>query len=776
MRTLLTLLTVAAVFFPLGAYGTIINIPNDYPTIQEGIDHSSDGDTVLVDPGTYGENVNFNGHNITLASLFLITGDTSYISSTIIDGSQDSSVIIFESGEDSTAQIAGFTIKNGNATEGGGIHCADSDPVISSNTITSNYGVAGGGIHCLRSDPTIRNNTINDNEALLYGGAICCSGSSPMIINNSISGNNSREMAGGIFCGDGGPTVIGNTIADNVAWWIGGWGGGIVCESPNTTISNNLIDGNMAMDYGMGGGIYCTGDCTISSNTISHNSDLQGGGGICCENCSPSISNNLITGNSSHDGGGGIGCYGSSPVISDNSIIRNESDFGGGGGLRLVNSDPIIAGNLISLGSALWGGGVYCYESNPTITGNNISGNSACWFEVSDGGGVFCCYSSPVISRNSITGNSAIGGLHGRGGGIYCEGSGPTILNNSIAGNWASAEYGDGDGGGICCVSSSDPTILNTILWRDSAANGPEIYAESGSNPAVTYCDVQGGWPGTGNIDADPMFVGPHNHDLHLRWHSPCIDAGDPDPQYNDPDLTRSDIGVFYFNQSVLGVVEVYPHEEPIVIPPEGGQVVYDGWVFNFIGHPGRGDIWTYAFVPGVGRYGPIDLYRNLSIPPDSVGMNNIRQNVPGFAPAGDYVFAAYVGSYPNTIVDSSYFYFSKEGSAAGEIGDWSSGGLLMKAGDETAFNLPSHCGLSQNYPNPFNAVTTIDYQLPGDAEVKLEVYNTLGQKVATLVDERQEAGYRSVVWNASEISSGLYFYKLTAGEFTETRRMMLVK
>ena len=104
MRTLLTFLTVAVVLSPLGAYGTIINIPDDYLTIQEGIDHSSDGDTVLVDPGTYGENVNFNGHNITLASLFLTTGDTSYISSTIIDGSQDTSVIIFESGEDSTAR------------------------------------------------------------------------------------------------------------------------------------------------------------------------------------------------------------------------------------------------------------------------------------------------------------------------------------------------------------------------------------------------------------------------------------------------------------------------------------------------------------------------------------------------------------------------------------------------------------------------------------------------------------------------------------------------
>jgi hypothetical protein len=65
---------------------------------------------------------------------------------------------------------------------------------------------------------------------------------------------------------------------------------------------------------------------------------------------------------------------------------------------------------------------------------------------------------------------------------------------------------------------------------------------------------------------------------------------------------------------------------------------------------------------------------------------------------------------------------------------------------------------------------------LPVHSHVKLEVYNTLGQKVATLVDSKQQAGYRSVVLDASEVSSGLYFYKLTAGDFTETKRMMLVK
>ena len=81
------------------SWSTIINIPADYPTIQQGINVSVDGDTVLVQPGTYMENINFNGHNIVVGSLFLITGDTSSISRTIIDGDYDDVVVTFANDE-----------------------------------------------------------------------------------------------------------------------------------------------------------------------------------------------------------------------------------------------------------------------------------------------------------------------------------------------------------------------------------------------------------------------------------------------------------------------------------------------------------------------------------------------------------------------------------------------------------------------------------------------------------------------------------------------------
>jgi len=90
--------------------------------------------------------------------------------------------------------------------------------------------------------------------------------------------------------------------------------------------------------------------------------------------------------------------------------------------------------------------------------------------------------------------------------------------------------------------------------------------------------------------------------------------------------------------------------------------------------------------------------------------------------------------------------------------------------------NLPQEFSLSQNYPNPFNPITYIKYALPRNYYVSLEVYNILGQKVATLVDAEQKAGYKTARWDAGSLSSGIYFYRLQAGDFVQTRKMVVLK
>jgi N-acetylneuraminic acid mutarotase len=112
-------------------------------------------------------------------------------------------------------------------------------------------------------------------------------------------------------------------------------------------------------------------------------------------------------------------------------------------------------------------------------------------------------------------------------------------------------------------------------------------------------------------------------------------------------------------------------------------------------------------------------------------------------------------------------------GIASTFIARWNSGTSRVEQLSPTA---PKTFLLEQNYPNPFNPSTTIRYQLPVASEVKLEVYDVLGKKIATLVNERQSAGSYQVVWNASGLSSGTYFYRLQAGTFVETKKMIMVK
>jgi hypothetical protein len=91
-------------------------------------------------------------------------------------------------------------------------------------------------------------------------------------------------------------------------------------------------------------------------------------------------------------------------------------------------------------------------------------------------------------------------------------------------------------------------------------------------------------------------------------------------------------------------------------------------------------------------------------------------------------------------------------------------------------FELPSAVKLHQNYPNPFNPSTTIRYGLPNRSYVTLAVYNTLGQQVATLVNENKEVGYHEVRFDGTGLASGVYFYRLQAGSFTETKKLVLLK
>lgn len=95
--------------------------------------------------------------------------------------------------------------------------------------------------------------------------------------------------------------------------------------------------------------------------------------------------------------------------------------------------------------------------------------------------------------------------------------------------------------------------------------------------------------------------------------------------------------------------------------------------------------------------------------------------------------------------------------------------------GDEYA-GTPNEFSLKDNYPNPFNAVTTIGYDLPATSHVTIDIFDVLGQKVETIVDAEQQAGYHQISWNANNLPTGIYFYRIQADDFKATKRMLLLK
>jgi len=218
--------------------------------------------------------------------------------------------------------------------------------------------------------------------------------------------------------------------------------------------------------------------------------------------------------------------------------------------------------------------------------------------------------------------------------------------------------------------------------------------------------------------------------------------------------------------------IEIIPDDPPIVVPP-GGSFTYTGIVSNNTPDPQTVDAWVMVTLPNGDPYGPVKMFDNIRLSPNQTRtQTEIRQSVPGMAPAGDYVYTACSGDYPSTILDESSFGFTVTSARGSGGDDWTLKGWF----DEEEELLPQRTELFGNLPNPFNASTTFNYALEKDGHVSLEVYDLLGRKVTTVIDDHQTAGYKSVRWDASRCASGVYFYKLTVGEFSQTMRMTLVK
>ncbi len=320
-------------------------VPDDFDCIQDAIDASDEGDTVLVRPGTYEENFQFENYGVVVGSYFLQTGDTSYIASTILDGGGDGSVVCFRSGNCDESLLSGFTITNGVAVNGGGINMERCGATLSNLIICDNTASRrGGGIYCNLAEPRIERVNVIRNHSMYEGGGIWTHlffG----VINDLLLSENAADTAGGGFWGS--VNRLENAIISKNSSIFGGgmyipgsWniinnvvitnnesvrGAGIYLWSGRNYLSNTRVVNNVALYNG--GGLYCNHSTLIADNSAIIQNEASVGGAIFLDFCYPScaqITNLTIADNLAHSDGGGIVCYSRSEAHLVNSILWNN--------------------------------------------------------------------------------------------------------------------------------------------------------------------------------------------------------------------------------------------------------------------------------------------------------------------------------------------------------------------------------------------------------------------------------------------------------------------
>ncbi len=730
--TILSVLTICS-----NANSKIIHVPADSATIQAGINGAIDGDTVLVAPNTYYENLIISEKTICLASNFIFTDNSADIMSTIIDGSLGERAITIINCGNSTS-VAGFIIQKASFR---GIECNSSDAYIFNNIIAGN---GHSGLYIEDCNPVIVNNSIVYNMA--YG--VDCKNASPIIENCNIWGNFGAGIVySNVYSNDESEPVIsycniqrhsmGNEeecinadpLFTHPLY-------NICSESPCINAGNPAIfdsDGSIS-DIGIYYSEYAECDFGKVSYVKSSGNNESGDGSD--ENPFKTIQyaiqvslmgDTIIVESGVY--GERINFYGTNVTLASQFIFTQDTSFilntvidGGNRNSVVIFSNgedttSKITGFTITNGEGV-GAGIYCEGASPIIENNIIKENMLTGNH--SGGGILCRNGSPIIRNNKIINNRFLpysADYAFGGGGIYCTNSSPLIENNVISGNltiWDISFANLHFGGGILCIKCTEVIIRGNVITNNFAKYGGGICC----------------WLSEGSLSNN------------IIYDNIATDKG----------------GGIYILESLLDISNctIYGNTAG-----SAGGIYSEGEYEPFIYSKVTESIIWDCSLP--------EIKGNVGVSFSAVQSNNFSYNNiiadPQFCDAenGDFHLQA---SSPCLPENNEYDVLM------GALG----AGCTQTDILEYYENMPYEFSLQQNYPNPFNPSTEISFSLPRMSFVNLNVYNLLGQKVETLVNKEIEAGNYNVNWDGQDVASGIYFYRLETGDFVETKKMVLLK
>jgi hypothetical protein len=426
------------------------------------------------------------------------------------------------------------------------------------------------------------------------------------------------------------------------------------------------------------------------------------------------------------------GVYFENIVISDHSIIL-ASEF------ILIGDTQTIASTIIDGGDAH--SVITIMRDDPdwsvVLKGFTIRNGKADFHYGHDGGGIYCENVYAYIDNNVISNNKSFG-TEAHGGGIAVFNASCIITNNQIKYNRA------GDGGGIYGFNSY-MVITGNLIYGDTA-----------------HFSGEDGWGGGGIFIASTSMPNQIWNNLITRNES-FMEGG----------------GINISSQSMVGIVNnVFFGNESST---NGGGFDGDGYcilINNIFWDNSPNEIASNSLNLGV-RYcdvqGGYPGIQNLDIDPlfrdPAIGDFHLMSQECNDSINSPCIDAGNPYSWDSLLTCSWGL-----GTIIADMGAFGGADAPPNGIGNDESNIPYNSFILMNYPNPFNPTTTIQYNLPWLSDVNLEIFDILGRKVGTIFDENQAAGHHQVVWDGKNFPSGIYFYRLRAGDFTDTKKMLLIR